>query len=403
MKLLQIIPSMEPRVGGPCQAVRNFSPRIMEQGNTVEVLCLDDPQSNYLAHETIPIHALGKGRGPWCYHPALRHWLETNLSRFDAVFLHGLWQYPGYALAKAAQGASMPHYFVFPHGMLDSWFQRARSRRLKAIRNWFYWKFIEQSVVSGAEAILFTCEEEMRISRETFRPYRPKREIDVGFGIGDPPPYHERMRSAFTQKCPGVADRNYFLFLGRIDPKKGVDLLIRGYAMSYTGKLPCCLVIAGPGLESSFGRQMQKLASKTCPPNSVFWPGMLTGDAKWGALYNAEAFALISHQENFGIAVVESLACETPVLISNKINIWREIKNGEAGIIGDDTPDGARGLLDLWQNISQADKLSMRKAAKNCYRKHYNIESASRNLLAAVNNLADTNFRNGAVATASQY
>jgi glycosyltransferase involved in cell wall biosynthesis len=378
---------MDPRIGGPCQGVRNFTPRIIEQGNTVEVVCLDDPQSDYLVREAIPIHALGKGRGPWCYHPALQSWLRANLLRFDAVILNGLWQYPGYALAKATQSAPMPPYFIFPHGMLDPWFQRARSRRLKAVRNWYYWKFIEHRVVSGAEALLFTCAEEMRISRETFRPYRPKREVNVGFGICEPPPFHERMKSEFTRKCSNVAGRDYLLFLGRIDPKKGLDLLIRAYATSYAGKSPSCLVIAGPGVESSFGRRMQKLASNICPRDSVFWPGMLTGDAKWGALYNADAFALMSHQENFGIAAVESLACETPVLISNKVNIWREIKDSKAGIVGDDTVAGAQDLLYRWKSVSQADKFSMRKAAKNSYATHYNIDSASQNLLTAIGTL----------------
>ena len=92
-------------------------------------------------------------------------------------------------------------------------------------------------------------------------------------------------------------------------------------------------MIAGPGLDTAFGREMRQLAESLCPQPStltpqpaVFFPDMLTGDAKWGALYGCEAFVLPSHQENFGIAVVEALACGKPVLISNQVNIWREIE-----------------------------------------------------------------------------
>jgi glycosyltransferase involved in cell wall biosynthesis len=393
MKILQVITGMDPRSGGPCQGIRNLTPWMLEQGNTVEVVCLDDSDSDYLLKENLCIHALGKGRGSWSYHPALRPWLENNLPRFDAVILHGLWQYPGYALSQVARHPDRPPYFVFPHGMLDPWFQRAPERRVKAIRNWFYWKFIEHRVVHHAEALLFTCAEEMQLARKTFRPYQPKREINVSFGIPQPPEYNEKMEEAFAQKCPGVKGNSYFLFLGRIHPKKGVDLLINAYAKIYhtlSGNghsLPSSLVIAGPGLETSYGQQMQKLASDLCPPSSILWPGMLAGDAKWGALYNTEAFVLTSHQENFGIAVVEALACGTPVLISNQINIWREIEEDKAGLMGDDTLKGTEQLFRQWENLSPEEKVAMKKAAQSSYQNHFGIATAAQNLLAAIREL----------------
>jgi glycosyltransferase involved in cell wall biosynthesis len=415
MKFLHVISSMDPRSGGPCQGIRNLAPRSLEHGNNVEVVCLDDPNSDYLSHESIKVHALGKGRSAWNYHPALRPWLEKNLPRFDLVILNGLWQYPGYTLSRLARRPDMPPYFVFAHGMLDPWFQRAPERRLKAVRNWFYWKLIEQHVIRRAEAVFFTCAEEMRLARETFRPYQPKRQVNVGYGVAQPPEYHDRMAEAFTQKCPGVKDRPYFIFLGRIHPKKGVDILIKAYAKVYGVKsdklksetlksgansisvsafknvsisafsnAPPLLVIAGPGLETDYGKEMQKLAADLCPPTSVLWPGMLTGDAKWGALYHAEAFVLTSHQENFGIAVVEALACGKPVLISNQINIWREIEEDEAGLVADDTLAGAEQLFRNWESLSSEEKAAMKRAAKASYENRFGIALAAKNLIAII-------------------
>lgn len=395
MKLLQVISSMDPRTGGPCQAVRNYFPEIIEKGNSMEVVCLDAPHADYLRHESLPIHALGQGRGPWQYHPAMRPWLEANLPRFDAVILNGLWQYPGFALSQATQRPGMPKYFVFPHGMLDPWFQRAPERRLKAIRNWLHWKLLERHVIHQARAVLFTCAEEMRLARETFRPYHPQSQINVGFGIVPPPEYHPGMQAAFFEKCPGLKGAPYILFLGRIHPKKGVDILLQAYAelcrTAATGQpnpLPK-LVVAGPGLETAFGRQMQALAANTCPPNSVFWPGMLTGDAKWGSLHHAEAFVLTSHQENFGIAVVESLACGTPVLISNQINIWQEINQDKAGLVAADTQAGAQQVLRSWQNLSSIEKQAMKGNAKNCYEKNFRMDTAAQRLLKVIQDSAD--------------
>src|SRR5690606_26947031 len=103
-------------------------------------------------------------------------------------------------------------------------------------------------------------------------------------------------------------------------------------------------VIAGPCGDAKYIKQLQAQAEAFCPTDSVIWPGMLTGDAKWGALRAAEVFLLTSHQENFGIAVVESLACGTPVLISQQVNIWPEIVEDEVGF---SEPDTMRGILRL--------------------------------------------------------
>ena len=393
MKFLHVIASMDPKTGGTCQLIRNLASWFNEHDHVMEVVCLDAPDSSFLSQEKIPVHALGQSRSQWSYHPALQPWLNENLPRFDVIILNGLWQYPGYALMKAVRRPGMPPYFVFPHGMLDPWFQRNPERRIKAVRNWFYWKLIEERVVHGAEGLLFTSMEEMRLARETFTPYTPKRELSVGCGIPQPPEYHTRMETAFAEKCPAVRGKPYFLFLSRIHSKKGIDLLINAYADfcrsrndAASSQIPK-LVIAGPGLETPFGQDMQKLAAQICPPDSVYWPGMLTGDAKWGALYHCEAFVLPSHQENFGIAVVEALACGRPVLISDQVNIWREIKEDAAGLVAGDKLDGARQLLQQWGSLSLTDKAAMAKAAKSSYENRFTVALTAQRLLAAVGDL----------------
>ena len=248
-----------------------------------------------------------------------------------------------------------------PHGMLDPWFQRDKSRRLKAIRNSIYWWLFERRALNSADALLFTCEEELRLARTTFGGYRPKREINIGYGIAEPPVFEMQMREAFQGKCPELGNNRYLLFLGRIHPKKGVDLLIRAYAeVLKTDKLKTPLpdlVIAGPGWETSYGRQMRQLMDaancEILPENAprIHSVGMLEGDSKLGALFGCEAFVLPSHQENFGISVVEALACGKLVLISNKVNIWREIVEAGAGIVGDDTVEGIKNLLASWGRI----------------------------------------------------
>ncbi len=104
---------------------------------------------------------------------------------------------------------------------------------------------------------------------------------------------------------------------------------------------------------------------------------MLSGDAKWGAFYESEAFVLPSHQENFGIAVVEALACNTPVLISNKVNIWREIEKGNGGIVVNDTQKDTYQLLKQWIALTKESKEEMALKAKEVYQTNFTIEMAA--------------------------
>src|SRR5690606_11182530 len=144
-----------------------------------------------------------------------------------------------------------------------------------------------------------------------------KDEINVGSGVEAPPANNLLASEAFLNPHGGLKDRPYWLFMGRIDPKKGADVVITAYLirqLTYPA-LPR-LIIAGPGLETNFGKRLLRIAINS--PDVIF-PGMLTGDTKWAALYGCEAFILPSHQENFGISIVEAMACGKPVLITNKV------------------------------------------------------------------------------------
>ncbi len=387
MKLLSVIASMDPVTGGPCQGLRNSIPEWEKIGIHVEVVSLDDPDAPFMDKDPFVIHALGKGKGPWNYHPNLMPWLLQNLDSYDKVIIHGLWLYHGYATRKALELYRKQHghtlkYFVRTHGMLDPWFQRAKGREWKAIRNWFYWKLIEKNVVNESEGVLFTCEEELRLAREPFRPYQPKREINVGYGILPPPMYHPEMEKAFKTQCPTLGDSPYLLFLSRIHVKKGVDLLVKVYLkLKSQGFTLPKLVISGPGLDTPYGQQMMELASNE---KDILFPGMLSGDAKWGALYGCEAFILPSHQENFGIAVVEALACGKPVLISNQVNIWREIEKEEAGIIAPDTEVGVQKQIEQWIGISKEERKVMQQRTIMTVSKHFSVVEAAKKMKAAL-------------------
>ena len=394
MKILRVISSMHPNYGGPCQGIRNSVPALEAIGIHNEVVCLDDPQSDYLGSDPFTVYAIGQAKRPWGYSKKLVPWLLKNSPNYDAIIVHGLWQFASYGVFKALKGQASKQkgktipYFVMPHGMLDPYFQNAPGRRLKAIRNLVYWKLFESKVVKASKGLLFTCEEELLLARQTFKPYAPSKELNVGYGIVAPPKNNPEMVSAFKKSCPEIEEQPYLLFLSRIHPKKGLDLLLEAYKeWAYSNDLnnSVKLVIAGPGLETAYGRQLlQQLQSDKKLQENVFFTGMLSGNSKWGAFYGCDAFVLNSHQENFGVAIVEALACGKPVLISNKVNIWREILTEGAGFVAEDTFSGTVGLLLNWAKLSPEEKLIMGKNAETTFEKFYAIRPAAENLKKAL-------------------
>jgi len=387
MMILHSISSMDPTLGGVSQALRTIASSVNGLGTTNHIVCLDAPDAAFLKTENLTIYALGPSKGPWAYSALLGPWLRQNLKNYDAVVIHGLWQYQSFATAKAIRAmrtsSSVPKLFIMPHGMLDPYFQRAAGRKLKAIRNYIYWKVIEGNVVNGANGMLFTCEEEKLLARTSFQPYVPAAEIVTGLGVDEPPPFDEIRHSS---KHLGKAKDSYFLFLSRLHEKKGTDLLIKAFSkIKLAAAANHFLIVAGPGLETSYGSDLRTLVREDpVIKEFVSFPGMITGDVKWAAVYNSEVFVLPSHQENFGIAVVEALACGRPVLISDKVNIWREIDQAKCGLIGEDTLEGTITLLEKWIQIPEWERKAMGQRARQLYETTFSVKQAASSMLEAI-------------------
>jgi glycosyltransferase involved in cell wall biosynthesis len=264
--------------------------------------------------------------------------------------------------------------------MLDPWFKHTYP--LKHLKKWLYWPWAEYRVLRDAQAVFFTCEEERILARQSFWLYQC-REIVVGLGITAPSGNPDFQRENFLQANPVLREKRILLFLSRIHEKKGCDLLIKAFSRVSTSDPLLHLVMAGPD-QTGWKHQLVEQSNRLGIGNRISWPGMLSGDMKWGAYYAAEAFVLPSHQENFGIVVAEALACGVPVLISNKVNIWREIQADGAGLVDHDSVDGATRLLQNWLALPDIEKQRMRQAAARCFAHNYEAHMAASHLLKAL-------------------
>jgi len=380
MRLLHLISSVDAAGGGPIEGAVQLHRALAAQGHAGEFASMDAPDAACArAFDAAPLHALGPGRGRFGYSAELRPWLEDNAGRFDAVIVNGLWQYIGLGTRRALAGSATP-YFVFPHGMLDPWFKRRYP--LKHLKKWLYWPWAEYRVLRDAAAVLFTCEDERLLARESFRLYKAREQV-VSFGTRTPPADGAALAVRFLDAYPALWGKRVLLFLGRIQEKKGCDLLIDAFADVAEQALDLHLVMAGPD-QTGWMAALRAQAALRGVDHRIHWVGMLQGDQKWGAFHAAEAFVLPSHQENFGIAVAEALGCGLPVLISDKVNIWREVQDAGAGLVADDTVDGTRALLERWLALHPPDRQRMSLAASRLFRKSFTVEAMADSLLQVI-------------------
>lgn len=384
MKLLHVISSVNPAGGGPIESIVGSTAAIEKLGHSVEVASLDDPNASWVKESSLSVHALGPSSSGYAYSSSFLPWLRANRSSYDAIIVNGLWQYHSLATWQALNKTDTP-YFVFTHGMLDPWFKRTYP--LKHLKKSFYWPWAEYRVLRDAKGVCFTCEEERLLARQSFRLYKCK-EIVVAFGCASPTGDIHSQREAFLNQFSALRSKKLVLFLGRIHPKKGCDLLIEAFARIAEKDNALQLVMAGPD-QTGWQTQLQNQAQELHIAERITWTGMLRGDLKWGAFYAADAFILPSHQENFGIAVAEALACGVPVLISNKVNIWREIQTDGVGIVGDDTVEGTKKTLQQWLALPEEQKHTFRRNAKKCFESRFEIHRAAQSLINVLQGRSD--------------
>ncbi len=377
LRLLHVIHDLAPSSGGPQENLLQLAQGYREVGVEVEVLSLDAPDAPYLGRYPFRVHALGPVSSSFGYSRKASSWLRYNITRYDAVLVDGLWFYLGIAVRARALASNTP-YLVFPHGMLDPWFRRRYP--LKHVKKQLFWWLSQYRVLRDADSVIFTTETEQKLAPESFSPHR-WRSVVIPLGTSRPAGSVAVQRAAFFQLFPALKQRRFLLFLSRIHEKKGCDLLLRAFCQIAAHYPDLDLVLAGPDRDG-LRPALEAIAWEQGCSSRVHWPGMLEDDAKWGAFYAAEAFILPSHQENFGIAIAEAIACGLPVLISNKINIWNYVTEDQTGFVEDDTEAGTLRLLERWLALGPGERQAMVARTTASFEKRFSMKTCAASIRA---------------------
>jgi glycosyltransferase involved in cell wall biosynthesis len=374
MKILHVSGSVNPEYGGVSEAVYQIGGGLLAQGIESDIVSLDPVSSSWVRDDRFHHVMLGKGLGSYGYNPELLFWLRENVSQYHHVIVHGLWMYHGFAVRKVCLEVNVP-YSVYPHGMLDPYFKNHFP--LKHLKKRLIWPFSEYRTLRDANMVLFTCEEEKISARESFSRYLANERVG-GLGIEDPKRDAVKYREDFFKRYPHLKGRRLFLFLGRIHPKKGCDILIRSFVERAEVCEDIILLMVGPD-SVGWKNELLKLIPKSLMER-VLWMGMLRDDEKWEVFCASELFVLPSHQENFGISVVEAMACSLPVLISDKVNIYREISIEKAGFVCSDTFEELDKAMKDWIDLCEEDRVAFGEQALHCFRVYFEIGAVTKKL-----------------------
>ena len=377
LRVLHIIITVNKEYGGPVEGLTQSVKFRQKHNQYIEVVTLDAPTAEYLTDFPCKVNGVGPVHPKFGYSSKLKNWIIENGSRFDVAVIHGLWNPSSIEGWQGCKAIGLP-YLVFTHGMLDPWFKKAYP--LKHLLKQLYW-FLQGRVLQNAYRVLFTSAEEKKLAHGVFWGYDYKPRV-VAYAAAESQQTTADSIAQFRTLIPALNEQPYLLYLSRIHEKKGCDILLHGFAKAV--KRPDLqLVMAGP-CHDDLITKLKLLANTLGISKQVHWPGMLKGEMKAAAFHGAEAFVLISHQENFGIAVAEALAYGKPVLISDQINIWREIEAGHGGIVASDTIEGATQVIQTWERMTIGQRLEMSQSARKVYEKNFTVESAANDLTDAL-------------------
>lgn len=328
MRILHVVPTYLParRYGGPIVAVHGLCKALAARGATVDVFTtnvdgsetLDVPESVPVDVDGVRVRYFPSPFRRLYWSPAMRSALDAEVGTYDVVHIHAVYLWTGIAAARAARKAGVP-YVISPRGMLVPELIRRKSRVVKTL--WL--RLAERPGFAGAAAIHFTSalegEEAARIGLPLPSPFVVPNGIDV-----DPRPVVPR-------------EDTTLLFLGRVSWKKGLDRVIAALP-----SLPSVRFAIAGNDDEDLTPRLRELAQQHGVSERVDFLGPVYGAAKNELLARATLFVLLSTSENFGNAVLEALAMETPVVLSRDVGLAEEVVRAGAGIIG---LDGVAGLL----------------------------------------------------------
>lgn len=383
MRILQIIPSISLVYGGPSQMVLGLSAALAAKNIDVTIITTDSNGDIGQLPLDVPLNEPIQQNGyqiiyfrcyPWRRYKfsfSLLQWLNENARQFDLAHIHALFSPVTTLAATIARYHNLP-YIIRPCGMLDP-ADLQKKKRLKQI----YATLLERPNLAGAAAIHFTSKEEAKISERFGLGSTAKipvpRDLVIPLGV----------TAGLLPKRLRESQVPIILFMSRIEPKKGLDLLIPALESILGSGIEFHFVLAGSNpQDADYETQIKVQIHNSSLAKYTTITGFVSGDLKVELLTKADLFVLPSYYENFGIAVAEAMAAGVPVVISDRIHIAEDIQQAEAGWVGPlEVGAIANSIKSALLNPQERQRRGLN--GKEYAKKHYNWEAIAQQTIDA--------------------
>ncbi len=377
MKILHVVPGIEAATGGPGRIAASLCNSISQMGFEIDIITTKDPLQRYKLIDT----DAGKSNilffERWKYETyafsiPLKNWLTTNIKKYDIVHIHSVFNYPTQIAAELAIKAKIP-YVIAPHGMLEPW-----ALAYRAWKKRFFYDFAVKPALKKAQAIHVTSSPEatniksLEISKNL---------VLIPNGINGEEFNSLPNPEIFYQQFPSLRGKKLIVFLARIDPKKGLDLLASAFTRVHELFPNSHLVIIGSTTTSDtqyLDSVKQYFIQKNCL-NNITFTGMLTGQIKLSALAAATIYVSPSYSEGFSMSVLEGMASGLPCVITTGCN-FPEAENAQAvRVVNINSDDIANALIWCLEHPEEAKMLGDR--ARNFVLDNYTWYRAAENMI----------------------
>jgi glycosyltransferase involved in cell wall biosynthesis len=359
MKILIIIPALGNVYGGPSKSVIELAQAISNQRVIVDIVTtnangsqpLDVPLHTWITQKSyriqyFPYWNFLDYKLTW----SLTNWLFKNVSNYDLVHSNAIFSYPVLPAYWACQLSKVP-YIMTPHGMLEPW-----ALTYKSWKKNFYFTLFEKPALQNASAVHMLASTEAE-SIKILNLKTPIVVVPNGVHRSD---FEKSPESEiFYQGFPHTRNKTLIIFLGRIDPKKGLDLLATTFAKVHHQFPETHLIVAGPD-NTGFLPKVQNYFVKAGCSKAVTFTGMLTGSIKYSALAVASIYVAPSYSEGFSISVLEGMASGLPCIITTGCNFPEAAAAKAAHIVDIDADKIANALIECLKNPQQAQAMGAR-------------------------------------------
>jgi len=296
--------------------------------------------------------------------------LNNFVPKSDLIYVNGIFTHPVSMGALVSRFYKKPYVVSLRNG-LDPWLFKIKTAKKKAAFNMYV-----KSILNKANCIHVTTEKEIQHCR-VFKINKPF--TIIGNGI-DSELYQNIPSSIVAEDTwPILKGKTVVLFLSRLSPQKGLDMLIPAWDKIIRTNPEAFLIIAGPDY-SGFSKKIKKLVDRSSFPETVLLTGDVEGDTKLSLFARSDVFVLPSYSENFGNVIAEALACGTPV-VTTHATPWKQIDKVNCGHWIPVNKDAlVKALTDLINKTSYERK-KMGQIGRNLILQEFTWDNAARKML----------------------